>query len=109
MPGPEKLAKYTITFQQVRLMSGMAADAIGASDYVRVAFTTVMIAYWEVKQWVGIEKSAKAPHVDARHKKNYVPIWRSFSLASWASLVPGCSLITLFKYSLAFAVFFSFR
>ncbi len=50
MPGPERLSKYTITFQQVRLMSGMAADAIGASDYVRVAFTTVMIAYWEVKQ-----------------------------------------------------------
>jgi hypothetical protein len=50
MPGPERLSKYTITFQQVRLISGMAADAIGASDYVRVAFTTVMIAYREVKQ-----------------------------------------------------------
>ena len=63
MTGPERRSKYTITFQQVRLISGMAADAVGASDYVCVAFTTVMIAYQEVNKWVGIEMSAKATHV----------------------------------------------
>jgi hypothetical protein len=50
MPGPERLFKYTITFQQVRLITGMAADYFEASDYVCVAFTTVMIAYREVKK-----------------------------------------------------------
>jgi hypothetical protein len=50
MPGPERPSKYTITFQQVRLISGMAADAVEASDYVCVAFTTVIIAYRKVKK-----------------------------------------------------------
>ena len=63
MLGPKTLFKYSITFQQVRIISGMAVDAAGASDYVYVAFTTVMMAYREVKKWVGIEMSEKASHV----------------------------------------------
>jgi len=50
MLGPKMLFKYSITFQQVRIISGMAVDAAGASDYVYVAFTTVMMAYREVKK-----------------------------------------------------------
>ena len=50
MPGPERLSKYIVIFQQVKVISGITVDAVGASDYFYVAFTTVLIVSWEIKQ-----------------------------------------------------------
>ncbi len=78
---------------------------VGARHSYGVVFTTMIAQIWFLNggsQHGGQQKFEQ-------YSEPYFPIFRSFSFAWVASFDRGCSRTTLLKYSLALALFFSFR